>query len=310
MKLIIQIPCLNEEEFLPQTVKDLPKNIDGISKIEVMVINDGSTDRTSEVARSVGVDHVIDIPYNYGLSNAFIRGIKEGYKRGADIIVNTDADNQYSGEDIGKLVKPIIEGRAQMVIGDRQTMALKHFDLLKRLLQKIGSFVVSLMAGIKVPDATSGFRAFSRSLCEQLILYTNFSYTLETIIMCGKSGIQVLSVPIKTNPPTRPSRLFRSIPEYIFKSMHSMLKIYLMYTSSTLFAALGVFFFALGFIPILRFLIIAIFVSPEGHIQSLVFGAILFFLGGMSIVSALIISNINSNRKLLREIYLQLFMKE
>lgn len=310
MKLLIQIPCFNEEETLPQTIADLPREIDGISQIEIVVINDGSSDGTSELARSLGVQHILDLPYNQGLAAAFSRGIQYGYEMGADIIVNTDGDNQYCGADIEKLVRPILEGKAQMVIGDRQTSRLGHFSPLKKALQRLGSRVTSMLAGITVPDATSGFRAFSRDLCHNMFLFTKFSYTLETIIMCGQRHIPVVSVPIRTNLPTRPSRLFRSIPQFLGKSVMSIFKIYLLYASSSLLANLGLLSLFLGLIPGVRFLILAVFGSGDGYIQSLIMGTILIVTGVLLLVCSLIVANIQDNRKLLEAIYQELRRNE
>lgn len=306
MKLVIQIPCYNEEKTLPETINSLPKKIEGISEIEILIINDGSTDRTVEVAKSLGVQNILNLQYNMGLAEAFSQGLRYAYNLGADLVVNTDADNQYCADDIEKLIRPILEGKAQMVIGDRQTMTVPHFSFFKKRMQRLGSRLLSLMAGVDVPDATSGFRAFSRELCHRIFLFTKFSYTLETIIMCGKRGIPITSVPVRTNAPTRPSRLFRSMPHYLVKSGLSMVQIYLFYTSVQILAKTGLVFIILGLLPGIRFLILFLFYSPKGHVQSLILAAIMLIIGSLLLLAALIISNVTDNRKMLEEIVLEL----
>lgn len=307
MKLFIQIPCYNEEETLPETLADLPNTIEGISTIEVVVINDGSTDKTIEVARAHGVKHIVDLKYNRGLSYTFGAGIRYCYDHGADIIVNTDADNQYCGADIPLLVAPILHGNAQMVIGDRQPHSVQHFSPLKKFLQKVGSGVASYFAGVKVPDAASGFRAFSRDLAGRIFLFTQFSYTMETIIMCGQRKIPVTSVPIRTNGPTRPSRLFKSMPHYLLKSALTMIRVYLLYASATLLTNAGLIFIILGTIPGIRFIFLALISLslPTGKLQSLLLGAILIIIGGLLLIAGLIVHNIQDNRKLIEALYIQ-----
>ncbi|HHM23640.1 MAG TPA: glycosyltransferase family 2 protein, partial [Bacteroidetes bacterium] len=215
MKLIVQIPCLNEEKTLPKTLKDIPREIPGVDKVEVLIIDDGSTDRTVEVAREHGADHIVRLTNNKGLAEAFMTGLNTALQLGADIIVNTDGDNQYRGEDIPKLIQPILEGRADIVIGDRQIDRIPHFSRVKKWLQKLGSWVVRQVSNTNIPDTTSGFRAFSREAALQINVISRFTYTLETIIQAGKKNLAITSVPVETNEKLRESRLFSSIPAYI-----------------------------------------------------------------------------------------------
>jgi glycosyltransferase involved in cell wall biosynthesis len=307
MKLFIQIPCYNEEATLSETLADIPETIEGISSIDVLVINDGSTDKTIEVARANGVKHIIDFKYNRGLSHTFAAGMRYCYEHGADIVVNTDADNQYCGADIPLLVAPILNGNAQMVIGDRHTHSLQHFSPLKKFLQKAGSRVASYFAGVKVSDAASGFRAFSRDLAGRIFLFTQFSYTMETIIMCGQRKIPITSVPIRTNAPTRPSRLFKSMPHYLFNSTVTIIRVYLLYASATLLTNAALIFIVLGTIPGIRFLILALMSMslPTGKLQSLLLGAVFIIIGGLLLISGLIVHNIQDNRKLIEALYIQ-----
>ena len=303
MKLVIQIPCLNEEATLPATLADLPRALPGIDCIEVLVVDDGSSDRTSEVARRHRVDRVVRFPARQGLAAAFARGLQESLAMGADLIVNTDADNQYRGEDIVRLVQPILEGRADMVIGDRQVERIPHFSPLKRRLQKVGSKVVAGLASTDVPDATSGFRAYSRDAAMRITVLSGFTYTLETVIQATQKNIGIVSVPIRTNPKARESRLFRSIPDYLQRSVGTMLRIYVLYQPLRLFLGAAAVFLAVAAFLFVRFFYFWI-TRPlqSGHVQSLVvagaFAVVGVLLGALGVLSDLIAMN----RRLLEEI--------
>ena len=276
MKLIIQIPCLNEEETLPATLADLPREVDGFDTVEWLIIDDGSTDRTVEVAREHGVDHVVRLTKNKGLAVGFQAGLDACLKLGADVIVNTDADNQYYGGDIQKLVLPIVEGRADMVVGDRQTDSIEHFSPLKKRLQKLGSSVVRQASDTGVTDTTSGFRAYNREAAIQMAVVSKFTYTLETIIQAGKLLVATENVPIRTNPTTRESRLFPSMGAYVRRNTVSIARIYAQYEPLRVFMTLAAVLFALALIPWIRFLVASIQGDGAGHVQSLILGAVLF----------------------------------
>ena len=299
MKLIVQIPCYNEEETLPQTVADIPREIEGIDEIEILIIDDGSTDRTVEVARELGVDHIVRNKINMGLARTFRRGIEACLHHGADIIVNTDGDNQYAGSNIPKLVQPILEGRADMVIGDRQTAKIEHFSRGKKLLQWLGSGVVRKLAGVWVPDAVSGFRAFSRDTAIQLNIVSPFSYTIETVIQAGKKDIAVTSVPVSTNPKTRESRLFTSIPKFIERQVSTIVRMYAMYQPMKVFFYIGTFLTVLGLIPIIRFIYFYFTSGGAGHLQSLVLGGVLLMMGFIAYLIGLVADLIGFNRQLI-----------
>jgi glycosyltransferase involved in cell wall biosynthesis len=277
MKLIIQIPCLNEEQTLPATIADLPKQVDGIDEIELLVIDDGSTDRTVAVARENGVDHIVRLTNNKGLAAAFQAGLDACLKLGADVVVNTDADNQYRGADVGKLVAPIVAGEADMVVGDRQVGQIEHFSGAKKGLQRLGSWVVRRLSGTEVTDATSGFRAYNREAALQLLVVDNFTYTLESLIQAGKELVAVDQVTIGTNPQTRESRLFASSGAYVRRNAPAILRIYARYEPLRVFATAAAVLLALAFAAWLPFLIDWIFNGDRsGHIQSLILGAVLF----------------------------------
>jgi glycosyltransferase involved in cell wall biosynthesis len=299
VKLIVQIPCYNEEQTLPETVADIPRQIDGIDTVEILIIDDGSRDRTVEVAREIGVDHIIRNKRNAGLARTFRKGLDACLVRGADIIVNTDGDNQYSGADIAKLVKPIIEGRADMVVGDRETSKIPHFSPIKKVLQYLGSGVVRRLAGIWVPDTVSGFRAFSREAAMRINVVSSFSYTIETVIQAGKRQLAVESVPIHTNPKTRDSRLFKSIPHFIQNSLGTMVRMYAMYQPPRVFFYLGAVMTIIGLLPILRFLYFYFTSGGAGHIQSLLLGSVLVILGFITFLIGLLADLISFNRQLL-----------
>ena len=299
MKLIVQIPCYNEEQTLPETVADIPRQIEGIDHVEVLIIDDGSRDRTVEVAREIGVDHIVRNKRNIGLARSFRKGIDACLVRGADIIVNTDGDNQYCGADIPKLVAPILAGRADMVVGDRETGKIEHFSPVKKLLQHLGSGVVRKLAGIWVPDTVSGFRAFSREAAIRLNVVSSFSYTIETVIQAGKRQLFVDSIPIRTNPKTRDSRLFKSIPHFIQNSLGTMVRMYAMYQPLRVFFFLGSLLILIGALPILRFLFFYFTSGGAGHIQSLLLGSVLIILGFITFLVGLVADLISFNRQLL-----------
>jgi glycosyltransferase involved in cell wall biosynthesis len=302
MKLIIQIPCLNEREMLPATIADLPREVEGFDSVEFLVIDDGSTDGTAEVARSLGVEHVIRMNGNQGLARAFMAGIVAAVERGADVIVNTDADNQYCAKDIADLVRPIVEGRADLVIGARPIRTIRHFSPVKRVLQRLGSQVVRALSGASVNDAPSGFRAMTRDTALRLNVFGHFSYTIETIIQAGLSNLRIVNVPIRVNGPTRPSRLFRSNLGYIRRSVLTMLSVYLIYRPTRIFGALAVGFLAPGLAMGFRYLALMAVGQGKGHVQSVIACSILI-LCGVFMAAIGIVAHLQSiNRRLLEEI--------
>ena len=305
MKLIIQIPCYNEEETLPQTVRDIPKQIEGIDEVEILVVDDGSTDKTVEVAKAAGVDHIVKNTCNKGLARTFLVGLDASLRLGADIIVNTDGDNQYKGQDIPKLIDPILKGEADIVIGDRQTDKIPHFSPTKKQLQKFGSFVVRILSKTDVPDAVSGFRAFSREAAMQMNIVSAFSYTIETVIQAGKKDLAVANVPVGTNPKTRESRLFQSIPKFLEHSLTTMIRTYAMYKPLRLFFYIGCLCIIGGLIPSIRFLFYYFTGQGGGHVQSLILAAILFIIGFQVFMIGLVADVISFNRKLIEETLLR-----
>jgi len=302
MKLVIQIPCFNEEETLPITLEAIPGKFKGIDEIEFLIIDDGSSDRTVEVARENGVHHVVRFTNNKGLAEAFSAGLDASLRVGADIIVNTDGDNQYNGEDIQKLIDPIINGEADMVIGDRQVMEIQHFSFVKKRLQKLGSWVVRQLAGTETPDTTSGFRAFSKDAALRLNIVSKYTYTLETVIQAGKKNIAVTHVPIRTNGVLRPSRLFSSIPSYIKRSMATIFRIYALYEPLKIFLYTGLTVFSGGAFFALRFLYFLLFLGEAGHVQSLIFSAMLMIVGFQIIMFGLLADIISANRRLIEDV--------
>ena len=276
MKLIIQIPCLNEEETLPATLADLPREVDGFDTVEWLIIDDGSTDRTVEVARGHGVDHIVRLTNNKGLAAGFQAGLDACLKLGADVIVNTDADNQYDANDIPKLVRPILEGRADMVVGDRGTDEIEHFSATKKRLQKAGSWVVRVASDTAVADTTSGFRAYNREAAIQMAVVSKYTYTLETIIQAGKLLVATDHVRVGTNPQTRESRLFPSVSSYVRRNALSILRIYAQYEPLKVFFGLAAVVALGGAIAWGRFAIAYLSGDGAGHVQSLIFGAVLF----------------------------------
>jgi glycosyltransferase involved in cell wall biosynthesis len=299
MKLIIQIPCFNEERTLPRTVAEIPRRIPGINQVEVLVIDDGSTDRTVEVARGCGVDHIVRNIHNMGLARTFRKGMDACLQAGADIIVNTDGDNQYVGADIPKLVQPILDGRAEIVIGDRQTHKIAHFSPIKKLLQRWGSGVVRRLSGVQAPDAVSGFRAFSRDAAIRLNIVSSFSYTIETVIQAGKKDIAVASVPVRTNPKTRESRLFKSIPQFIVQQVGTIVRMYAMYQPLRVFFVIGTALSIVGLLPIVRFIFFYFSEGGAGHLQSLVLGGVLLLMGFVTYMIGLVADLISFNRQLI-----------
>lgn len=302
MKLIIQIPCYNEAKTLEIALNDLPKHIDGIDEIEYLIVNDGSTDNTAEVARQWGVHHVVSFRRNKGLAKAFMAGINECLKNGADIIVNTDADNQYCGEDIEKLVRPILENKASIVIGERPIDETEHFSWLKKKLQHFGSWVVRKASHTDIPDAPSGFRAFSREAAMKLNVINEYTYTLETIVQAGRTKMSITSVPIRTNPELRPSRLFHSMFGYIKRSMLTIARAYLMYKPLAVFTVLSLFPILAGVALGIRFIVRTVQGNGGGMIQSLILCAMLIVIGFQTFVVGLQADVIASNRKILQDI--------
>ncbi len=302
MKLIIQIPCYNEEATLPVTLGDLPRELPRIDEVELLVIDDGSHDRTVEVAREEGVHHVYSFPQHVGLARAFRAGLETALLAGADIIVNTDADNQYNGADIARLVEPILAGRADIVVGDRGVATLEHFSPIKRLLQRFGSWVVQCASGFAIPDATSGFRAFSREAALRTTVLSEYSYTLETLIQAGAHRLAIEYVPVRVNPKTRESRLIESLPQFIAKSVLTIVRVYATYRPLRVFAAIGSLFLAGGLALGLRFLYFYLTgAGAAGHIQSLILAAILIILGVQVALIGLIADLVGVNRRMMEE---------
>lgn len=302
MKLIIQIPCYNEAETLEIALNDLPKHIDGIDVIEYLIINDGSSDDTVEVARNWGVNYVVNFRRNKGLAYGFMAGIDACLRNGADIIVNTDADNQYVADDIELLVRPIIEGRSDIVIGERPIDETEHFSPTKKKLQHFGSWVVQKASNSDIPDAPSGFRAYSRDAAMRLNVTNDYTYTLETIVQAGRNKIAQTSVPIRTNGELRPSRLFSSMMGYVKKSMVTILQAYLMYKPLKTFSTLAILPFVVGIIVVIRYLVYVCMGNSAGHIQSLILGCTLLIMGFISLMIALIGDLLSKNRKILEDI--------
>lgn len=298
LKLIVQIPCLNEEHTLPETIADIPRDILGIGTVEILIIDDGSSDKTVEVAKELGVDHIIQNTKNVGLARSFRRGIDACLKAGADIIVNTDGDNQYAGKDIPRLIQPIMDGHAEVVIGDRQTQKIAHFSKPKKFLQKLGSMVVRNLSGTDVPDAVSGFRAISRVAALKLNIVSPYSYTIEMLIQAGKKNMAVTHVPISVNPKTRESRLFKNIPSFVGRQLSSMVRMYSMYEALRAFFYIGLMFFLVGLIPILRFLYFFFSGDGDGHVQSLILGGMFIIIGFITFVIGLVADLISFNRQL------------
>ena len=302
MKLIIQIPCYNEAETLEIALNDLPKQIEGIDEIEYLIINDGSKDNTVEVARNWGVNYVVDLKRNKGLAKGFMAGLDACLRNGADIIVNTDADNQYCADDIEKIVRPILEGKTDIVIGARPVDDTEHWSPLKKKLQHFGSWVVRKASRSDIPDAPSGFRAYSREAAMRLNVVNEYTYTLETIVQAGRSKIAMESVPIRTNAELRPSRLFSSMFGYVKKSMLTILRAFMMYRPLMVFSIIGSIIFALGLAIGIRFLFYFFGGSGAGHMQSLILASTLMLLGFQTFIVGLLADIISANRKILEDV--------
>ena len=309
-KLIIQIPCFNEQDMLAATLAALPREVPGFSAVEWLVVNDGSTDRTAEVATSCGVDHVVSLSVNQGLARAFMAGLEASLKAGADVIVNTDADNQYDAACIPDLVRPILDGRALIVIGARPIKEINEFSPVKKLLQRIGSAVVRLASGTDVPDAPSGFRAIHRDAALRLNVFGSYTYTLETIIQAGRKNIPVLAVPVAVNPATRPSRLVKSIPSYVYRSVLSIIRIFALYKPLRFFIAVGIAFLVPAILLAARFLYFFLTSGGAGHVQSLLLAAVLAIAATIFFIAGAISDLIAANRVLLEEIRMRLLRQE
>jgi glycosyltransferase involved in cell wall biosynthesis len=305
MKLVIQIPCYNEESHLSETVVALPRSLPGFDAIEILIVDDGSEDRTAEVARAAGATWLLRLPVHLGLAQAFSAGLDAALKLGADVIVNTDADHQYPGDEIVRLVEPILAGRADMVIGDRAPHRSQHFGVVKRLLQRMGSWAVRQLSGTSVPDAASGFRAFSRRAALRLNVLTRFTYTVETIIQAGKKQIAITHVPIRTNAERRPSRLFGSTTTYIRRSIATMVRIYAMYEPLRVFGIVGLISVAGGLVIGVRFLLDYLADGGAGHIQSLILAAVLLLAGFMTMLIGLVADLIAGSRALVEDALLR-----
>lgn len=308
IKLIIQIPCYNEEKSLPVTLSDLPRALDGVGKVEWLIIDDGSTDRTSDVARTCGADHIVRFKRNQGLASAFLAGLDAGLKAGADIIVNTDADNQYNAEDIPKLVQPILDGYADMVVGARPIKKIEHFSFIKKLLQRIGSWVVKMASNTDIPDAPSGFRAFSRDAAMRFNVFSDYTYTLETIIQAGQKRMHISWVPIRTNKYLRPSRLLRNIPYYLRKAAGTIVRIFVVYKPFRFFMTIGLLVFLSGLIGGIRFLYFYFTGNGAGHVQSLILVSILLGIGFQTMLVAFLADLQAVNRRLMEDIQYRMKM--
>jgi glycosyltransferase involved in cell wall biosynthesis len=305
MKLIIQIPCYNEEKTLPATLADLPRTLDGIDCIEYLVIDDGSTDGTREVARQHGAHHVVRFTNNKGLAAAFKAGLDAALALGADIIVNTDADNQYQAAGIADLVGPILRGEADMVIGVRPIEQIEEFSALKKRLQRLGSWVVRRVSRTDIPDVTSGFRAYSRQAALALNIVSEFTYTLETVIQAGQQNLAITHVPIRTNPKTRPSRLFKSIGSYVRRSLGTIFRIYTMYRPLRVFSLIGGVLLAVGLILAVRYLVYVALGEGKGHVQSVIISGVLLNLGFVVMMIGILADLANANRRLIEEVLLR-----
>lgn len=304
-KLIIQIPCYNEEKTLEVTLKALPRKIEGIDEVQWLIIDDGSSDHTVEFAKQHGVDHVVSHFQNLGLARAFMTGLDACLERGADIIVNTDADNQYCADCIPDLVRPILMNQAEIVIGARPIDRIEHFSKTKKWLQKLGTRAVGFASGMDIKDAPSGFRAISRKAAMQMNVFSDYTYTIETLIQAGQNGMTVTSIPVQTNELLRPSKLVKSIPSYIRRQVLTIVRIFMTYRAFRFFAVPGLISFVIGFLVSLRFLFFYLSGNGEGHIQSLILSALMIGGGFFLIISGLLADLISVNRKLLEKINLR-----
>ena len=302
MKLIIQIPCYNEAETLKIALDALPKKIDGIDEIEYLIINDGSTDHTVRVALEWGVHHIVSFTKNKGLARGFMAGLEACLANGADIIVNTDADNQYCGDDIENIIRPILDGEADIVIGERPIDQTEHFSWLKKKLQHFGSWVVRKASDTDIPDAPSGFRAFSRDAAMHINVINEYTYTLETIVQAGRNKIAITSIPIRTNPELRKSRLFHSMWSYVKRSMLTIIRAFLMYKSLMCLTIIGMIPFILGLGISIRYLVFLFNGNAAGHVQSLILACTLMIIGFMTFVIGLLADVISANRRIIEDI--------
>lgn len=299
MKLVVQIPCFNEEKTLPDVLAGIPNKIDGIDSIEVLVIDDGSTDNTVKIAESQGVDHVIKNGRNLGLAKTFNNGIEKALEIGADIIVNTDGDNQYASEDIDKLVAPVVAGEADIVIGDRGGMKNEHFSFFKRILQVVGSTIIRKLTGVSAKDAVSGFRAISKEAARQVNIVSEFSYTIEMLVQSSSKRLRVISVPVNCNPKTRESRLFNSVPQFLKMSGVTLIRTYTMYKPLRVFSWVAFSMAIVGVAPVIRFLYFYLSGDGSGHVQSLVLGSMLIIVSVLVFLVGLVADLICFNRKLI-----------
>jgi glycosyltransferase involved in cell wall biosynthesis len=302
MKLIIQIPCYNEAGTLAIALAALPRQVPGFDVVEWLVIDDGSTDDTVHIARKNGVDHVVSHTHNQGLAGAFMTGLDACLHLGADVIVNTDADNQYNADDIPALTAPIIENRSDIVVGARSIETIEHFSIIKKILQKLGSWAVRVASKTDIPDAPSGFRAMSRSAAQRLIVFNDYSYTLETIIQAGRKNMAITSVPIRVNEDLRPSRLVKSIPSYVERSIVTIVRIFVIYRPFRFFGSIGAVLFVAGFLIGLRFLWYFIHGNGDGHVQSLILASVLLGMGFQAFLIAFIADLLAANRKIMEDV--------
>jgi glycosyltransferase involved in cell wall biosynthesis len=309
-KLLIQIPCFNEEASLPVTLAALPRTVPGFERVEWLIIDDGSTDRTIDVARAGGVDHIVRLPHNQGLARAFMAGIEASLKAGADVIVNTDADGQYDATSIPALVAPIVEGRAQIVVGERPIMAVREFSLVKKWLQRLGSAVVKIASNTRVPDAPSGFRAIHADAALRLCVFNDYTYTLETIIQAGRKNIAITSVPISVHPVTRPSRLVKSVPSYVRRSLFTIARIFILYKPLRFFLWVGTLVLLPGIAIGLRFIVKYLEGDGAGHVQSLILASILIVTAVVIYAAGIITDLTAANRTLLEEVRMRLLRAE
>lgn len=301
MKVFVQVPCLNEEKTLPLVLESIPREIPGVSEVEILIVDDGSTDRTVEVAKELGVKHFVRHARNMGLARSFRDGVDYALAHGADIVVNTDGDNQYPQDRIGDLVTPIVEGRADIVIADRQTSKIAHFSKFKKLMQNVGSKVVNIAAETKLPDAASGFRAYSKASLYRLNIVTQFSYCMETIIQAGNKRLRIESVPVTTNPKTRESRLFKNIWQHMFKSGLAITRSFLMFKPYVILGWLGALMLVAGLVPFIRFFVFWLQGEGAGHVQSLIFGSAMLVGGLLSLALLIIADLLRTNRVLLED---------
>ena len=302
MKLIIQVPCYNEAETLPLTLSALPRSVAGFDSVEWLIIDDGSIDDTARVAKETGADYIVRHTRNQGLARAFMTGIRECVRFGADVIVNTDADNQYDARDIPSLVQPILDGSADMVVGARPIDNISHFSPTKKILQKIGSWVVRTVSRTDIPDAASGFRAIRKDAARELSVFNDYTYTLETLIQAGQKNMAITSVPVRVNQQSRPSRLIKSIPDYLMRSFITIIRIFIIYQPFLFFSLIGAVLFGAGFLLGLRYLYFFLIGMGSGHIQSLILSSVLLGMGFQTFLVAFMADLLASNRKILEEL--------